>query len=68
MASDPKVASASTHGFTRPLPERSLLYDKEELSECLAKLAGGVVVIRVGVPTALTLLDFIRRKGSEVIM
>jgi chaperonin GroEL len=50
-AGDPDAIHARCELLRRQIEDTSSEYDKEKLQERLAKLAGGVAVIRVGAPT-----------------
>ncbi len=50
-AGDPKAVEARCSELRRQIQEATSDYDKEKLQERLAKLAGGVAVIRVGAPS-----------------
>jgi chaperonin GroEL len=50
-AGDRKAIDARCEEIRRQIEETTSDYDKEKLQERLAKLAGGVAVIRVGAPT-----------------
>ena len=50
-AGDPKAIRARVSTIKRQIDETTSDYDREKLQERLAKLAGGVAVVRVGAPT-----------------
>jgi chaperonin GroEL len=51
----PHVISARCNELRRAIQETTSSYDKEKLEERLAKLSGGVAVIRVGAPSEVEL-------------
>lgn len=56
-AGDKKEIQARTALIKRQIEESTSDYDKEKLQERLAKLAGGVAVIRVGAPTEIEMKE-----------
>jgi chaperonin GroEL len=50
-AGDPKAIQARVAAIRREIEETTSEYDREKLHERLAKLAGGVAVIKIGAPT-----------------
>jgi len=48
---DPKAIQGRVAALKRQIEETTSEYDREKLQERLAKLAGGVAVVRVGAPT-----------------
>ena len=56
-AGDKKEIQARTGLIKRQIEESTSDYDKEKLQERLAKLAGGVAVIRVGAPTEIEMKE-----------
>jgi chaperonin GroEL len=50
-AGDPKASQGRVEMIRRQIEESTSDYDREKLQERLAKLAGGVAVVKVGAPT-----------------
>lgn len=50
-AGDPKAIQGRVEAIRRQIEESTSDYDREKLQERLAKLAGGVAVVKVGAPT-----------------
>ncbi|MEG1525024.1 MAG: chaperonin GroEL [Clostridia bacterium] len=57
-AGDPKEIKARISSIKAQIEETTSDYDKEKLQERLAKLAGGVAVIKVGAATEIEMKDF----------
>lgn len=51
----PGMLQARCHELRRQIEETTSAYDKEKLQERLAKLSGGVAIIRVGAPSEMEL-------------
>jgi len=56
-AGDPQAVKARVEGIKKEIETSTSDYDKEKLNERLAKLAGGVAVIRVGAATETELKE-----------
>ena len=54
---DPKAIQGRVAAIRRQIEETTSDYDREKLQERLAKLAGGVAVVRVGAPTETALKE-----------
>ena len=54
---DPKAIQGRVATIRRQIEETTSDYDREKLQERLAKLAGGVAVVRVGAPTEMAMKE-----------
>jgi len=54
---DPKAIQGRVATIKRQIEETTSDYDREKLQERLAKLAGGVAVVRVGAPTEMAMKE-----------
>jgi chaperonin GroEL len=54
---DPKAIQGRVANIRRQIEESTSDYDREKLQERLAKLAGGVAVVKVGAPTEMAMKE-----------